>query len=74
MTPLILELLKSALSIADTVISRKYTNQVVNLERLYYEEINKPDGERANNVLDNIDHELRIVGFAVAADLRQQKT
>lgn len=70
MVTVILELAKSLLSIVDIKIRRKYIDQLLELERLYYAEINKTDGVRSNAVLDNIEHELRVIGSAIAADSR----
>ncbi len=68
----ILALIESVLSIANTIIKRKYINRVNDLKRAYYEEYNKPADKRSDAVLDNLVRELCIACESLAADLRIQ--
>lgn len=68
----IFALVEAALSLANTIIKRKYVNRVNDLKRGWYEEFNKPEAERSNAVLDNIERELRIAVESLAADLKLQ--
>ena len=57
-------ILKHALGIYRTKDARKYLDRVVQLEKLRYEESNRPRVNRA--VIDNIDAELCIIAEATA--------
>lgn len=67
MVEALLSVLKYALSIGDTVLRRRYLDRVIKLEKLYYEESNKPEAERNHAFMDNIDAELRIIAKAVTS-------
>lgn len=58
-------ILKHALGIYETKQARKYLDRVVKLEKLRYEESNRPRVDRA--VIDNIDAELRIIAESTAS-------
>ncbi len=64
--------LLAGFSLLDNHEKHKYTDKIIELKRLRYEEQNKPDDKRSDAVLDNIDFELRAVGLAFYALARQQ--
>jgi hypothetical protein len=47
---------------------RKYIDEVAEIKRAYYEEDQKPRGERSNAVLDNLRIRLCIVSEQLAAE------
>lgn len=44
-------------------------NMVMDLERRYYEEYNKPLERRSDAVLDNLEFQLRVAGLGFAASV-----
>lgn len=68
----ILGIVESALSIWASKLKQKYIDKVESLKRAYYAEINKPESERSDAVLDNLEFELRITTASLAADMRQK--
>jgi len=51
--------------------ARKYIDRLMELQKAYYEEDNKPDGQRSRAVLDNLEFELRVLAIAFAAEARK---
>jgi len=49
--------------------ARKYLDKLFDLKRDYYEEYNKPENERSNAVLDNIEHELCLIAEAFSSQV-----
>lgn len=72
MTEAFLKLLGSALSIWDSKEKTKYQDKYQKLMKDWYEENNKPDWERSNAVLDNIEFELRVLGNSFSAQIGSQ--
>lgn len=70
----IIGLIEAALSLANTIIKRKYINRVDELKRAYLAEYNKPLAERSDAVLDNVAMQLQIAAESLAADLKLQAT
>lgn len=66
----ILGIVEAALSIWSSKLRQKYVDKVESLKRAYYAEINKPDGERSDAALDNIEFELRITTASLTADIK----
>lgn len=58
------QITKHTLSIIDTKVSRKYVEEVIELERLKREEQSKLPNERNHALLDNIDFELCLIAKA----------
>ncbi len=56
-----LKALASGLSLWESKEARKYVDRLEKIKREYYEEINKPDQERSDAVLDNLEFELRLL-------------
>lgn len=63
-------MIDTILDIVKIKVERKYIDEYVSLKRDWYEEKNKPEGVRSDAVLDNLKHELLLVGEAIAADAR----
>lgn len=61
MIELIFKILGTGLSLWETKEKTKYQDKYIALKRAYYEELNKPDEERSDAVLDNLEFELRIL-------------
>lgn len=61
MIELILSLAASALSIWASKEKTKYSDQLGELQKAYYEEYNKPLAERSDAALDNIEFQLRVL-------------
>lgn len=55
------EITKHTLSIIDTKVSRKFVEEVIELERRKRDEESKPRAERNHALLDNIDFELCLI-------------
>jgi hypothetical protein len=68
----ILSIVEAALSIWKSELARKYIDKVEGLKRAYYAEANKPQAERSDAVLDNLEFELKITTASLAADMRQK--
>ena len=68
----ILKIVEAALSSWEHKLKQKYVDQIEELKRTYYAEINKPDDERSDAVLDNLERELCIAAEALAAQIRVQ--
>jgi hypothetical protein len=70
----LLDILAEALKLWNTKEKTKYQDRYLSLKRDYYAEQNKDADSRSDAVLDNLEFELRILGHAVAAGLREQNT
>lgn len=66
-TKVLFEILNSALSIWDSKEKTKYIDQKIKLEKKFYEEYNKNLSVRSDAVLDNVQHELRILCSTVSS-------
>lgn len=58
---LILGILKEGLKLWNDRQASKYLDRVIQLEKDYYDELNKPSDERSDYRLDSIMLELRII-------------
>lgn len=47
----------------------KYQDRVIEIKTAFREELNKPDGERDDSVLDNLESELRILADSFVAQI-----
>lgn len=65
-------LLTESLKFLNAKDAEKYIDKKTDLEKQYYEESNKPEGERDNNVLDRLHFELRLLSDSTATQLRIQ--
>lgn len=65
----LLQVLASGLSLWESKEKRKYVDRLMELKRDYYEEYNKDPSIRSDAVLDNIQHELCLLGNAFSADV-----
>lgn len=61
--------LAAGLSLWESKEKRKYVDRVIELKRAHYEEYNKDPAHRSDAVLDNLEHELRIVAIGFAASV-----
>lgn len=71
---IILGIVEAALSIWASKLRQKYIDKVEQIKRDYYAEINKPENERSDAVLDNLEFELRITTASLTNDLRLPQT
>ncbi len=69
----IFTLLKTGLSLWEHKEKNKYIEKALRLEKEYYEESKKPDSERDNAKLDNIEFELHLLTVSFSA-LTQRPT
>lgn len=67
----LLGIVESVLHIWAKKLDRKYIDKVVELKSAYYAEVNKPEADRSDAILDNLKFELRLVTAALTADLKQ---
>lgn len=70
----ILNLLTVGLDLWNSKEKNKYIDKKMALEKAYYEEFNKPDGVRADSVLDNLEFELHVLSTAFCAQAGKQNT
>lgn len=68
----LLGLLKVGLEIWKLEKGREYLEKVLKIERLHWEETNKPEGQKSAARLDNIERELVLISKLVENDLRLQ--
>jgi hypothetical protein len=66
----ILGIVQAALSIWASKLRQKYVDKVESITRAYYAEMNKPESERSDAVLDNLQFELIITSRSLAADIK----
>jgi hypothetical protein len=66
----ILGIVQAALSIWASKLRQKYVDKVESITRAYYAEMNKPEAERSDAVLDNLQFELIITSRSLAADIK----
>lgn len=64
---LILSLLGTGLSLWEHKEKNKYIDRKMALEKAYYDEFNKPESERSDAVLDDIEFQLRVLSTAFIA-------
>lgn len=57
----LLKVLEVGLSLWEHKEKHKYQDKYLKLKREYYEESNKPRGDRDGAILDNIEFELRLL-------------
>lgn len=67
----ILTILSAGLQLWSSKEKTKYQDKLMALRKGYYEEYNKPEDQRSDAVLDNIEFELRILGTAFASNVRE---
>lgn len=70
----ILEILKSGLSLWDSKEKTKYIDKLMKIEKEIYEEESKPLEERDQAVIDNLNFDLLLVSRAFAQATRQNIT
>ncbi len=68
MFAVILSLLDTGLKLWLDKRRTRFIDEKIRLEKAYYEEYNKPDGERSNAVLDNLHAELCRLAIAFATE------
>lgn len=66
----ILGIVEAALSIWASKLRQKYNDKVESLKRAYYSEMNKPQQDRSDAVLDNLEFELKITTASLANDIK----
>lgn len=69
MFTVILGILEAGLSLWQSKEKRKYIDQLLEIRTNYYAEINKPQSDRSDAVLDNLEFRLRLLGLAFSADV-----
>jgi hypothetical protein len=74
MMKVLLELVGSALSLWEHKDKNKYINEFIKLKQKYYEEYNKPPHLRSDAVLDNLEFDLRLYGYALSAAIGRTNT
>lgn len=70
----LLTVLSAGLTLWSDKEKNKYIDEMISLKNQYYEEYNKPLTERDDSVLDNLEHELCVLGVAFAASIGKQNT
>ena len=70
MFAVILEILSAALSIWANAAKTKYIDQKIAIETQYYAEQNKPDGQRSDAILDDLEEQLKVLAMGVAAEIQ----
>jgi len=67
---LILQILQVGLSLWSNLEKKKYADQVMQIQKAYHAEIGKPETERSDAVLDNLEFQPRILcqAFVAAAN------
>ena len=74
MTELILKIIGTTLSIWKSKEQRKYYDKWMDLNKRYYEENNKNESQRDMAVLDNLDHELQLLGEALNSEIQRSNS
>jgi len=74
MTKVIIQTLKTGLSLWLHKDQTKYLDKVIKLEKQYYVEDNKPEDRRDFAVLDNIDFELQLISEAFNSKVNKSKS
>lgn len=74
MLEILFKVLGAGLSIWDSKEKTKYTDQLIQLKKDFYEEFNKGPGHRSNAVLDNIERELLILAEVFASSAGKPRT
>lgn len=69
----ILQILGTGLSLWNHKEKTKYHDKFIKLQKEFYEEYNKPDGERSDAALDNIEFELRLLASGFCAEVRESQ-
>lgn len=67
MFTVLLNCLNAGLTLWDDKEKTKYLDQMISLKESYYAEFNKPDAERSDAVLDNLEFQLRVLATSFAA-------
>lgn len=69
---MIMQLLQTGLNLWDDKEKNKYVDKLMKLKQDYYVEINKPQAERDDAILDNIEFELRNLSIAFSTTVGKQ--
>ena len=74
MATLILELLGQVLKLGVLGVEERhrYEDNILKLQKAFYEEYTKPDDEISDNRLDDLDLELRLLGEAFIKTLKSK--
>jgi hypothetical protein len=67
---LLIGVLKAGLEIWATKEARKYIERLGELQRLHWDESNKPEGQKSAARIVNIENEIRILAQQAEADMR----
>lgn len=70
MIPTIFALLEAGLSLWNTKEKQKYIDKYLRLKEEWFHEYNKPDHEIDDNVLSNIEWELKLLCNAFSSSVR----
>lgn len=68
---LVLKILGAGLAIWESKEKTKYQDRFIELEKAYYEEINKDDNSRNDAFISNLRVELRILAESFAAAVKK---
>ena len=68
---LILQLLEVGLQLWLSKEKTKYIDRKMDLQRRYYEEMAKPQADRSDVVLDNLEFELKILSIAFMSETKK---
>lgn len=71
MTELLLGVLVEGLKLWNTKEANKYLDEVIELEKEWLDEYNKPRNERSNANLDDIESRLQLIGKHFITSLRK---
>jgi len=70
--PLIIEALKAGLTLWANKEKNKYMDRLMELEKDFYEEWDKPENRRSDDILTRINRELRLLVKAFASAVRSE--
>lgn len=70
----ILVIIGAALQIWEYKEKRKYIDQMQSLKQQWFAEVNKPEAERDDAVLDNLKFQIKNLALTIAQDMQLQKT
>lgn len=74
MVPAILGIVEAALSIWASKLKHKYIDEVAEIKKAYYAEINRPPEEFDDDAIARLEFRLRLATSSLAADIKSETT
>jgi len=72
MVAAILGIISSALAIWEHKLKYKYVDKEQALKKAYFEAINRPPDQLNDAEIDNLEFEIKLLAFALAAEMRMK--